>query len=176
MRTTIVPAQITTVEDKIAGSLGLSQILLLISPIFDGSAIFVILPPFFNYALYKVVLISIGALLCGILAVRIKGKILASWITAILRYNLRPAYYVFNKNSSYARETPAAVIEEAEPEAQAEAEQPAAVAQLSTAERLQATGVIADPAADVRFTTTKKGELRVIVNEIAHESIGTAAN
>jgi len=176
MRTTVVPAQITTVEDKIAGNLGLSQILLLISPIFGGSAIFVIMPPFFNYALYKVVLVSIGALLCGILAVRIKGKILASWITAILRYNLRPGYYVFNKNNSYLREAPAIITEETETEEQAETEKPVAVAQLSATERLEAADVIADPAANVRFTTTKKGELRVIVNKIAHEGVSPAAN
>src|SRR5438045_2898426 len=104
MRTTIVPAQITTVEDKIAGNLGLSQIMLLIAPVFGGSSLFVIFPPFFNYAAYKVVLIAITALLCGMLAVRIKGKILLFWLIAVLRYNLRPAYYVFDKNSMHNRE------------------------------------------------------------------------
>ena len=42
MRTTVVPAQVTTVEDKIAGNLGLSQLLLLTLPVFGGSALFLV--------------------------------------------------------------------------------------------------------------------------------------
>lgn len=176
MRTTIVPAQITTVEDKIAGNLGLSQIILLIAPVFGGSAIFVVLPPFFNYALYKVVLVSFGALLCGVLAVRIKGKILASWVFAILRYNLRPTYYVFNKNNSYTREVIRSVAEVVEPEVEPAAVEPSAIPRLSTVEELEVANVIADPSANLRITTTKKGELRVIINEIARESVNQEAN
>ncbi len=103
MRTTIVPAQITTVEDRIAGRLGMSQLLLIISPIFGGSAVFVVLPPFFNYATYKVVLIVCVASLSALLAIRIKGKILLFWAITLLRYNTRPKYYLFNKNSTHTR-------------------------------------------------------------------------
>src|SRR5215204_1042792 len=104
MRTTIVPSQVTTVEDRVAGRLGLSQLLLLISPIFGSSIIFVVLPPFFNYAVYKVVLIVCVASLSALLAIRIKGKILLFWAITLLRYNTRPRYYLFNKNSAHTRE------------------------------------------------------------------------
>lgn len=168
MRTTIVPAQITTVEDRIAGRLGLSQLLLLIAPIFGGSAIFVILPPFFNYAVYKVVFIVCFAVLCGLLAIRFKGKILLFWCVVMLRYNLRPRYYVFNKNSAYARDldkpmsTSAETAEEAQPQ---EAPQKR-MKLLSTADLVQIEDIITNPAANLHFVANKKGELSVRLTEV----------
>ena len=40
MKMTVVPAQVTTVEDRIIGNLGFSQILLLIVPVFAAAGIF----------------------------------------------------------------------------------------------------------------------------------------
>jgi hypothetical protein len=179
MRTTIVPAQITTVEDRIAGRLGLTQLLLLIAPIFGGSAIFVILPPFFAYAVYKVVLITCVAALCALLAIRIKGKILLFWAITLLRYNLRPRYYLFNKNSTHTREIvlPADMEDETteEPSTQ-EVTAPIRKANLTTAERVQIEDLLANPAANVHITTTKRGELRVHLTEVQQENIGATAN
>jgi hypothetical protein len=172
MRTTIVPAQITTVEDKIAGNLGLSQIMLLIAPVFGGSSLFVVLPPFFTYAAYKVMLIAVTALLCGILAVRIKGKILLFWLIAVLRYNLRPAYYIFDKNSMHNRELSAAETVEDAIEIVPERAKHLLIPQLSTDDRIVVERVIADPATKLHFTTTKKGVLRVHLTEVTRESIG----
>jgi hypothetical protein len=104
MKMTVVPAQVTTVEDRITGNLGFSQILLLIVPVFTAAGIFTLLPPFMGGALYKYVLMGVVALLFGLLSIRIKGKILASWLVTILRYNLRPKYYLFNKNVTTNRE------------------------------------------------------------------------
>ena len=104
MKMTVVPAQVTTVEDRIIGNLGFSQILLLIVPVFTATGIFTLLPPFMGGALYKYVLMGVVALLFGLLSIRIKGKILASWLVTILRYNLRPKYYLFNKNVTTNRE------------------------------------------------------------------------
>lgn len=86
MKMTVVPAQVTTVEDRIIGSLGFSQILLLVVPIFMSAALFVLLPPFLNGAVYKYVVMGVVALICCILAVRIKGKIVALWLVTIVRY------------------------------------------------------------------------------------------
>ena len=177
MRTTVVPAQITTVEDKIAGNLGMSQIMLLTAPIFIGSAIFVILPPFFNYATYKVVLIALMALLCGVLAVRIKGKVLLFWAIAILRYNLRPMYYVFDKNSMYMREVTKAVpAEESIVEAELLPAKRSVRPKLSPADLLKVQEIIANPAANLHITTTKKGALRVHLTEVTSESLSTGTN
>jgi len=168
MRSTVVPAQVTTVEDKIAGNLGLSQLLLLTLPVFGGSALFVILPPFFSYAVYKVVLIVCFAVICGSLAIRIKGRILLLWAIAILRYNLRPRYYVFNKNSSYMRDT-SSVTKHQEPEEVTKPEkiaEPVAFPQLSTAELVRIEDIIANPQANLRITTNRKGELSVRITEV----------
>ena len=178
MRTTIVPSQITTVEDRIAGKLGLSQLLLLVSPIFGGSAIFVVLPPFFSYATYKIVLIVCVASLSALLAIRIKGKILLFWATTLIRYNMRPKYYLFNKNSSHTREILPAVTEDGEvnEETAAQTVVPLQKTSLTTAERVQIENLLADPVANIHFIRNKKGELSVHLTEVQKESLGTATN
>ena len=177
MRTTIVPAQITTVEDRIAGNLGLSQILLLVVPIFGGSALFVILPPFFNYATYKVILIAVTALVCGMLAVRIKGKILLFWGLAIARYNLRPMYYVFDKCSMHTREcVGAAATTLPQTDTGSIVVEHEAIPRLSIADRLQVETVLSHPTTNVHFTTTKKGALRVHLTENQKPCLEPATN
>lgn len=178
MRTTIVPAQVTTVEDRIAGKLGMTQLLLLITPIFGGSGIFVILPPFFAYATYKVVLITCMAVLCALLAIRIKGKILLFWAITLLRYNMRPRYYVFSKNSAHTREIapPADIEDGSAEEATAQAITPSRKINLSTVERIQIEDLLANPDANVHITTNKKGELRVHLTEIQQENLRASAN
>ncbi len=90
MKMTVVPAQVTTVEDRIIGTLGFSQILLLIVPVFASAGIFTLLPPFMGSAIYKYVVMGVVAMIFCILAIRIKGKIVAFWLVTILRYNLQP--------------------------------------------------------------------------------------
>lgn len=178
MRTTIVPAQITTVEDRIAGRLGLTQLLLLILPVFGGSAIFVIFPPFFAYAVYKAILITCVAVLCALLAIRIKGKILLFWVITLLRYNARPRYYLFNKNSTHTRDIvlPADIDDEPDEEVVAETAKPTRKINLTTAERVQIEDLLANPDANVHITTNKKGELRVHLTEVQQKSLGASAN
>lgn len=167
MRSTIVPAQITTVEDKIAGNLGLSQLILLTLPVFGGSVLFVVLPPFFTYATYKVVLIVCFAALCAVLAIRIKGRILLFWGVAILRYNVRPRYYVFNKNSEHLRSiSPVAQQEEISEEAQPKKLYRSLLPQLSTPDLVKIEDIIANPKANLHFRTNRKGELSVHITEV----------
>ncbi len=166
MKTTVVPAQVTTVEDKIAGSLGVSQLMLLTVPIFGGSALFVVLPPFFNYAIYKVVLVACLAFIAGVLAIRIKGKILLQWLIVMVRYNTRPRYYVLNKNHPHLRNMdtkPEAkkVAEEAKPKKTVRQKLP----QLSTADLVQVQDLITNPSANLHFKTDKKGRLNVYITE-----------
>lgn len=167
MRSTIVPAQVTTVEDKITGKLGLSQLLLLTIPVFGGSLLYVLLPPFFDYAVYKIVLLSLLAALSGLLAIRIKGKILFSWVVAIVQYNLRPRYYVYNKNDMHKRQTPAKPIVQHRPikERVQKIAQPH-MPKLSTAERVRIEDILTNPQANVHFKTNRKGELSVHFTEV----------
>lgn len=103
MRTTIIPAQITTVEDKIAGNLSLTQILLLVVPVFWTAILYAVFSPVMKIAPYKITLVLICALVCMILALRIKGRVVLNWLNTIVRYYIRPKYYLFNKQDMFER-------------------------------------------------------------------------
>jgi|SRR5581483_3011475 len=109
MKTTIIPAQITTVEDKIIGSLNLSQVLLLINPIILAIITYLILPPFSKLSLIKLIVISIYSVVNLSLAFKIKEKILLDWVLILVTYFLRPRYFIYDKNEAFGR--PYEVIE-----------------------------------------------------------------
>ncbi|MES2971463.1 MAG: PrgI family protein [Patescibacteria group bacterium] len=171
MKTTVVPAQVTTVEDKIAGNLSFTQLLLLVTPVFLDGAVFVILPPVFNYSLLKLV-ISIGiALACMTLAIRIKGKILLAWIAIIARYRLRPKYYLFNKNNLYLREQKPLFDLEPEPEQILEDEAEVFPPNLiPTAELVRLETAVHDPRANFHIKLGKGG-FRVHIREVKEETV-----
>ena len=98
MRTTIIPAQITTVEDKIAGSLNLAQILILMAPVLLTALIYALIWPVMKFTTYKLIAILITTIICFFLSLRIKEKIVAQWLGVLVSYRLRPKYYLFNKN------------------------------------------------------------------------------
>ena len=75
MRTTVVPAQITSVEDKIAGNLSFTQLLLLVTPLFLGISLLILLPPFGVFAVYKIIISSAVTIVCISLAIRIRGRL-----------------------------------------------------------------------------------------------------
>jgi len=99
MRTTIIPAQITTVEDKIAGSLNMTQILIMMFPVLWTALVYILLFPSMKLTSFKLVLIIFATATSGILALRIKDKIVAEWLGVLLKYRFRPKYYLFNKNN-----------------------------------------------------------------------------
>lgn len=166
MRKTVVPAQVTTVEDKITGNLGLSQLVLLVLPVFGGSALFVALPPFFSYATYKVVLIVCFAVLCGTLAIRIKGKILLMWLVVILKYNLRPRYYVIDRKSSYLREEAVPIKLEVNKEDTENKPVRTFNPSLAVHELVEVEKLLTNPDANLQLRTNRKGELSVHFTEI----------
>ena len=167
MKVTVVPAQVTTVEDRIAGRLGLSQIMLLITPIFIGSALYVILPPFMNSSPYKLVIIISLMLVCSLLSIRIKGKIILFWLIVVLRYRMRPGYYVFNKNTLSGREEYMNVILAEEKDADdARVRTKTLVPSLSPAELVEVQSLMNNPAANIMYAATKKGGLNVLITEV----------
>ena len=103
MKTTIIPAQITTVEDKIAGNLSLTQILILMFPVFWTAFIYVIPAPRMAFVWYKVFITIPVLIISFILSLRIENKLVINWLLLVLSYNLKPKYYVFNKNDSHSR-------------------------------------------------------------------------
>ena len=103
MKTTVIPAQITTVEDKIAGNLNLTQIILLLSSLFVGTFVYTVLPNKIQFTAYKIPLIIFQFVLFAGLSIRIKGRIVLQWLIVLLRYWLRPRIYIFDKNELYLR-------------------------------------------------------------------------
>lgn len=104
MRRTIIPAQVTTVEDTIAGNLTLTQINLLITPVLFSTIIYAALPQRMAFSPYKVPLLAILALVCVILSLRVKGRLVLNWLKILVSYLVRPHLYVFNKNTTFSRE------------------------------------------------------------------------
>lgn len=104
MKTTIVPAQITTVEDRIAGNFTFAQIVILIIPLLIGTAVYVIAPPKLHFGVTKFIFIGLQYLFFGGLAIRLRGKIIADWLIIYLRFLFRPRKYIFTKNDLIARE------------------------------------------------------------------------
>ena len=166
MKVTVVPAQVTTIEDRIMGSLSLSQLLIMLLPVFIGAALFAILPPSMGSAIYKYILIGIIALICLILSIRIKGKIVALWIVTVLRYNLRPKYYLYNKNVATLRSDYAEVKNEESKTETTDNEHKITLPKLGTLETARVLAAIEHPASNLRFETTKKGGLNVRLTEV----------
>ena len=104
MRTTVIPAQITTVEDKIAGSLNLTQLMLLMVPVFWTTIVYTLFTPMMHVVWYKLPLVLVVLIISLSLAIRINGVVVFNWLFVILNYKLRPKLYVFNKNDSYLKE------------------------------------------------------------------------
>lgn len=166
MKTTTVPAQITTVEDKVAGNLSFTQLLLFTTPVFLSGAIFALIPPFMNLNAFKLVVCIFVALVFMLLAVRIKGKILLSWVSVIGRYNYRPRYYVFNKNDSYHRTKKQATVELDDVVVATDTVQVRMPTLIPIPEIVRLETALSDPRAKFHFKTTKKGDLRVVIQEI----------
>ncbi len=165
MRTTVVPAQITSVEDRIAANLSFKQLLLLIAPVFIGAGLFTFLPPFASFRFYKLAIALAFAAVCIVLAVRVKGRLIIEWIGVLSRYNLRPRIYVFNKNDKHLRHIPKEepvepVVVEKKTKFIPEPRHSFEVAKVLHFER-----VVSDPQADFYFSA-KKGGLRVHIKEI----------
>lgn len=169
MKVTVVPAQVTTIEDRIIGSLGLSQILMLSLPVFGGTLLYVSLPPILHAAVYKLVIISLLFAICGLMAIRIKGKILLFWLITVIRFNLRPRYFVFNKRTLHGREqyNHPLKIDEAE-DTKPVKQMVKKKLSLTTADLVKVYGMLENPAANVYFEM-KKGALHVHATEVKQE-------
>lgn len=104
MKTTVVPAQITSVEDRIAGNFTFTQVLLLIAALLVGTGIYVGVTPRIDLTVLKTILVTIQFIFFGGLSIRINGKIVAQWLVTYLRFHSRPRYCLFTKNDVTNRE------------------------------------------------------------------------
>ncbi len=168
MKTTTVPAQVTTIEDRLAGNLSLSQLLLLVCPVFVSCAIYVVFPPFLKISIIKICLSVSFFIFFGTMSIRIKGKIVLQWLILVLRYRNRPRYYLFNKNDSIFRKLEIEPTKSVEPvKAQEIAEQGNnPLINLATPDLARLEIAIADPRSNFNLIRTKKGILSVHITEI----------
>jgi hypothetical protein len=170
MRTQVIPAQITTVEDKIAGSLNLTQILLLMIPVFWTTIVYAFFAPQVHLAWYKIPLVLVVLFLCLFLSLRIKGQVVFNWLLVLLKFNSRAKYYIFNKNDSYLRildfplfpKKSSALLSKTKAKRKVPSVTPIfGISEISKLERL-----IQNPALNLSFKTAKKGGLNVAFEQI----------
>jgi hypothetical protein len=164
MKSTTVPAQIMTVEDKITGNLTLSQIMLLASPVFFNFLVYALLPWPLKLDTYKLVLMSITAIvMCG-LAVRVRGKIILEWLITVSRFSNRPRFYVYNKNE------PSRI--KAQPEEKELKPKPGLCKEkelrppILLEEIFRAETILKNRQIRTRFRIGRKGELYVTITEV----------
>ncbi len=103
MKTNPIPAQVTTVEDKIAANLSLTQLILLLAPLFISVFVFAVLPERMYFSLYKIILIILSLIIFLTLAIRVKERIVLTWLILLVAYYLRPHLFLFDKNDDYLR-------------------------------------------------------------------------
>jgi len=170
MRTQVIPAQITTVEDKIAGNLNGTQLLLLMVPIFGTTIIYALITPQMHITLLKIVSVLFLLIVCIVLSLRIKGKVMFNWLILVLAYNTRPKFYVANKNDTYLRTLDLLVPEKRTQTSLKKAISPknnhVPIPRLNSKDLLTLQRLVFNTKSGLTFKTTKKGGLHVAFNEI----------
>lgn len=167
MRVSIVPAQITTVEDKIAGNVSVQQAMLLGIPILFGFVIALVFPPSGQFVAYKVAIVLVLFIICGSLAIRIKDRIVAEWLKLFAIYCSRPVYYVYDKNSSYLRDTPPTeIVTDVATTIQPIKKTIIVQNSISPKEFVRLEQFASDTRAGMKFEIGKKGKLNVRVTEV----------
>jgi len=166
MRTTIVPAQITTVEDKIAANLTFVQIMLLFAALTVATLIYMLAPIPMKLTSYKIPLVLVLSGICLILSIRLKGKVIIEWFLIIATFALRPQFYIFEKNDITSREE---IIDEKLKIEKTNAHNPVKTMR-KTEKRLIADivaveRVLLNPNKNVSFALSGKGGINVKVSE-----------
>ena len=122
MKTSIVPAQVTSIEDTIAANLSLTQIMLLIIPVFMAVLIFAGLPPSMHVKVYKLIVLACFSLPLIALALKVRGQLVLKWIILLAGYRFRPRLYLFSIHSPCYCEEVKPEIQPSLPKANIEAE------------------------------------------------------
>ncbi len=161
MRTTVVPAQITSVEDRIAGNFTFAQILLLIAALLVGTGVYVGIAPRTDLTPLKSILVVIQFLFFGGLAIRYNGKILAQWLVVYFAFYRRPRFYIFTKNDPIHRNVvlPEAPKKELAIPATTKLEQ--VRPHLSFAEQMRVDQLLESDSLTLSFELAKKGGIDV---------------
>ena len=166
MKTTVVPAQITTVEDRIAGSLTLPQIVLLIIPLIASGAIYACAPIRMHLNNLKIILMGLQFIFFGLLAIRFRGKIIADWLVIYLRFKLRPRQYIFTKNDIATREVETVVLEKTSEPEQLKPKEEIISALLKLPDKIKVDLLLGNPLLTASYKFDKKGGLIVTLSSL----------
>lgn len=167
MKTVTVPAQVTTVEDKVAGNISFTQLILLTTPVFLSGLTFAIMPPVLTFSGLKVVVSVALAGFCAILAIRIKGRIILSWIVTLARYYFRPRRYIYSKNDMYLRKVYVEPKQEAnETEDSKTTPEETFLSPFAIKELVRVEAAVSDKRAGFEIRKSRKGVLNVHIKEI----------
>jgi hypothetical protein len=162
----VIPAQITTVEDKIAGNLSFMQLVLLILPVMLSLLLYALISPVMQLTLIKAAISGIVTVFLVILAIRVKGHILLQWLVMYARYSLRPSYYIFTKQDTYNREVTLIQppVKPASKSAKVGSIKPTHTP--TTTQLLWFHHILTNPRLQVRFKTNRQGRLHVAYQQI----------
>lgn len=168
MKSTVVPAQITSVEDRIMGNFTFAQVLLLIVPLLVGTVLYVGIAPHSHFSILKVSLILIQFAFFGGLGLRINGKIMAQWLVIYATFYRRPRFYRFTKNDLAFRDVvmPTAVKPELTERPTSKLISPVALPRLTQTEQLHLDDVLNPDAVSVAFVLGKKGGINVSLTPV----------
>lgn len=164
MRTTVIPAQITTVEDRIAANLNLTQIILLLASLFVATFIYAVFPHRLSLTFYKYPLFVINFIVFITLSLRIKGRVVLNWLFVLSTYYFRPRYYVFNKNDITLRNIVMPTFHtKKKTNAIAHSKEKRVVEKIKLAEQIVVENILNNPNAKISF---KKGGVNVYVQKV----------
>jgi hypothetical protein len=166
MKSTIVPAQITTVEDRIAGNFTFSQLAVLTAPVAISASMYILLAPKLQLSLVKFLLMAVVFVVICPLAIRIRDKTVAAWLVLYTRYALRPRVYVHTKADPVHRTIG---LSNSEPTTEIETgheKKPAAYVPQPVHEQLRIKELLEDPALSVSFEFAQNGGVDVSLTPV----------
>ena len=167
MKTTVVPAQITTVEDRIAGNLTFPQIVLMILPLLTSTAVYACVPQFMHFSASKIVLMALQFIFFDGLAIRFRGKIVADWLVIYLRFTARPRRYIFTKNDVAGRDIESMIEKETPAHKKPKPHRLEVTTDaISIFDKTKANRLLENPSLTVSFKFAKKGGLDVSLKPI----------
>lgn len=161
----MVPAQILTIEDTIAGNLTMKQLALIGVSVLGSGSIYFLIEPANKVSLLKFLLLAVfNAVVLGS-AIRLKGVLLMDWAFVGLVYMLRPRYWIYDKASTYLRITEQTKADSREEEVTPERVPVAPVPAVDIAKQVEIERMLRDPSKRVRFINTKGGAKIVFTAE-----------
>ena len=103
MKTAIVPAQVTTIEDRIAGNFTIAQFMIFMLALGAATLLYLLMAPTYHFNPGKTVAIVTTLTLIAPLAIRIQGKIVADWLIILSRFLRRPSSAACSRSRSTGR-------------------------------------------------------------------------